>query len=46
MGYLIGLEIAKSLAKTRSLYDLTRLRGGALRVTMKREVERLARTQR
>jgi hypothetical protein len=45
MGYLIGLEIAKSLAKTRSLYDLTRLRGGALRVTMKREVERLARTQ-
>ena len=46
MGYLIGLEIAKSLAKTHSLYALTRLRGGALRVAMKREVERLARTQR
>lgn len=46
MGYLIGLKIARDLAETRSLRELTRLRGGALRVVMKREVERLARTQR
>jgi hypothetical protein len=46
MGYLIGLEIARDLAKTKSLRELTRLRGGALRAVMKREVERLARTQR
>lgn len=42
MGYLIGLEVAKSLAAKKPLRELARLRGGALRVAMKREVAKLA----
>jgi hypothetical protein len=42
MGYLIGYEIARKMAATKSVRELARLRGYALLNLVRREIEILA----